>query len=86
MSPDIPHRTQSRQGAEPSRFRAAEPVCRNCGPDAHLSYESFVPTRFNPGTDRMIPSMVHYLCARCGRRYTQYAPEGWAPPGWQWYD
>lgn len=86
MSAEIPHRMHSvRSAGLPPSFPAG-PVCRSCGSDAHLSYESFVPARFNPGIDRMLPSVVNYTCRRCGKYHTQQAPEGWAPPGWQWYD
>lgn len=61
------------------------PRCPTCHTDADLDYDAFVPAHC--GEDGSpVPSAVSFTCRRCGTHCTLEGPEGWVPPGWEWYD
>ncbi|MBT8162665.1 MULTISPECIES: hypothetical protein [Arthrobacter] len=82
MSTSTPHERRNRPS--PANFQTL-PYCDSCRTDAHLSYDDFVPAYYSGGQG-LEPSTVRYTCKRCGNHYSHHAPQGWAPPGWQWYD
>lgn len=68
------------------RTAPARPTCSACGAAAHLSWDDFVPARYDVEHGGRAPAVVSYTCRLCGSHYTHRAPEGWVPPGWEWYD
>lgn len=62
------------------------PICGVCRTDAYLSFENFIPASYSTEQKGLVPSVVSFSCRHCGHHYHQNAPDGWVPPGWQWYD
>jgi len=85
MMPATPHRQHGAHASAPV-LPQARPGCRNCGASAHLSYDAFVPACYGTEGQGLAASVVSYTCKQCGSHYSQHGPEGWVPPGWQWYD
>lgn len=79
--PHTPGPHASATGRHPAR-----PVCSLCRTDAYLSYDSFIPPFYSAESKGLSPSVVSYTCHNCGGHYSLNPPEGWTPPGWQWYD
>lgn len=84
MSTATDHRRQTGHAA--GRTAPGKPTCRACGTAAHLSWDDFVPARYDVEHGGRVPAAVSYTCQLCGSHYTQRAPAGWVPPGWEWYD
>ncbi len=78
------HRQKTLHQSVPAR-PPSTPACRKCGTDAYLNFDGFIPACYAVDRRGLRPSAVKYTCGHCGEYYSHEAPEGWAPPGWQWY-
>jgi hypothetical protein len=63
----------------------APPRCDDCGTDAFLIFEDFIPAAFTGDDSGLLPPSVSYVCSNCGDFSAHDVPYGWSPAGWHWY-